>query len=77
VRARITTPWVGTGTFADPYRPAVGALFTLSSFQDITGVVPSATGTFDVEVEAADTVISQIEAAGYPVVRLFLALPGS
>jgi hypothetical protein len=70
VRARITTTWVGTGTFADPYRPAISALFNLCRWQDMTGATPSATGTFDVEAVAADTVIGEIEAAGYPVVRL-------
>jgi hypothetical protein len=70
VKARVTTPWVGRGTFTDPYRPAISALFTLGSWQDVTGAIPSATGTFDVEAIAAEAVISQIEAAGYPVVRL-------
>jgi hypothetical protein len=37
IRARILTPWSGTGKEGDPYRPQIGDDFKLATTQDVTG----------------------------------------
>jgi len=64
--AEIITPWIGTGTPADPNRPQLGDDHALSKWEDVTGQ-PSANlkplpNLFVVRAEMTDAVLTAIEA---------------
>ncbi len=68
MRARILTPWAGTGTLTDPYRPTLAGAYALRTCLDVTGqpgasVVPSP-NAYAVEVVCTDAVLQQIEGDG-------------
>lgn len=66
MRARVLTPWVGSGTEADPYRPQLADAYGLRSYGDVTGqpaasLVPNP-NLYTAEVVCTDTVLAQIDA---------------
>jgi hypothetical protein len=65
-RARVVTPWSGSGTAAAPFVPKLLTAYALAWHQDVTGqpaasLVPSP-NAYTVEIVCLDTVLSQIEA---------------
>jgi hypothetical protein len=58
---RVTTAWKGSGTPADPYRPALADDHPLSSWSDKTGGAPGV-GTYSVEAVVAPAVLTAIQA---------------
>jgi hypothetical protein len=66
-RIRVFTEWTGTGTEADPNRPAIADAFPISSFSDMTGQ-PSANirpspNLFVAEIVCTEAVFAQIQAS--------------
>ena len=66
LRARVLTPWAGTGTPADPFRPKLRDDYPLVQALDCTGqpaanLVPSPNAC-TVEVVCTDAVLAQVEA---------------
>lgn len=65
-RAEIITPWIGSGTSADPNRPQLPSDHAITSFEDRTGQ-PSENlqpdpNLFVVLAEMTDAVLASIEA---------------
>lgn len=63
----VATPWAGTGTRGNPYRPAVAAAFPLRGFRDVTATPMGALGipavnVFVVRAFVTDAVLAQIDA---------------
>ncbi len=65
IRARIVTPWKGTGTRADPYRPQVADDYAMQQ-TDVTGqpvanIIP-APNAVTIEAIMPDATLAAIEA---------------
>ena len=65
-RFQVVTDFVGTGTEADPNRPAIGDDYALSKWEDVTGTpsasITPASNTYVIQAEAAESVLDSIEA---------------
>ena len=65
-RAQVLTPWAGSGTQGDPFRPLLLDLFAVRTYEDVTGQasahLPPAPNLMVAEIRCGDDIIAAISA---------------
>jgi hypothetical protein len=59
---RIVTPWYGTGTSLDPYRPALADDHPVTSWTDQSGANPKTGGTYTIQCQCTAATLAAIAA---------------
>jgi hypothetical protein len=60
--ATVLTPWKGSGTYADPYRPALADDHPVASWADLSGGNATTGGTYTIAIQCDDATLAAIEA---------------
>lgn len=67
-RARIRTPYAGSGVEGDPFRPAVADAFPLQGWQDLTGhpaeAISAAPGPYEIGAILDEETLNAIKGDG-------------
>ncbi len=58
---RITTPWIGSGTYGDPYRPALADAHPVASWVDLSGANPKLNQPYSIQVTCDDATLAAIQ----------------